>query len=141
MRPAEMIFNPHRVDRERMQHLTEVETVRQAILRELRRTPQRDLADRLGISRGSLRKFLAFSEPTEATWEALREWNEDRPEGSTPMASVALALLVGELPAAVRAGAHTRLLATFVEILAAARGPDAVPRALADELRLQLSYR
>lgn len=88
----------------------EAEALRLLLRRELRHMPQHLLAPIIGISRSSLRKFLALSEPTAETRRRLREWAMDRPEPAVPPGAVGLAMLAGEFPAPRRMWARRRLL-------------------------------
>ncbi|HEX7240677.1 MAG TPA: hypothetical protein VF263_10445 [Longimicrobiaceae bacterium] len=76
--------------------LYEMERLRQVLRRELAvHTGQRTLAAEIGISRGSLRKFVDMqSMPTHRTLQLIREWAANRPDARTPLGAVALAVLV-----------------------------------------------
>jgi hypothetical protein len=91
----------------------EREMLRQIVRGELRtHTGQRTLSREIGIDRGSLRKFAdGRSAPATSTLRRLREWAADRPEKRVPMPLVGLALLVEDLPSAVRATARRRVAA------------------------------
>lgn len=98
--------------------LYDLERVRQVLRRELKvHGGQAGLAREIGISRGSLRKFLNdLTIPTHPVTERLVEWTADRPEGWTPPGAVAVTLLVHDLPRHLRGPAHRRLLETFAAI-------------------------
>lgn len=91
---------------------------RRVLRAELRHLPQRLLAPVVGISRGSLRKFLAMSTPGRATRDRIGHWCADRPEPDTPAATVALALLAGEFRAPARPAVRRRLAATLLDLYA-----------------------
>ena len=99
-----------RRDEQTFGRMREAERLRRLLRRELRHMPQHLLAPLIGISRSSLRKFLALSEPTRETRRRLREWAMDRPEPDTPLGAVGLAILAGEFPAPRRLWARQRLL-------------------------------
>lgn len=82
----------------------DVEGLRLAVRRELRvHRGQRALARLIGVSRGSLRKFVEMrSLPVPENLERIREWAADRPDVRAPLGAVALAMLAGEVPAAAR---------------------------------------
>lgn len=96
--------------------LYDLERLRQVVRRELKvHTGQRTLAQEIGISRGSLRKLLEMqSVPTHHNLERLKEWATDRPEVWTPLGALALAVLVMDLPAEMRADLR-RQVACLVE--------------------------
>lgn len=94
----------------------ESEAMRMVLRRELRHTPQRLLAALIGISRSSLRKFLALSDPGEPTRERIRHWCEDRPPPDLPLGAVALSMLAAGLPAPHRLGARRALAARLAEL-------------------------
>lgn len=83
---------------------------------ELRHLPQRILAPIIGISRGSLRKFLAMSVPGRATRVCIRQWCADRPEPDVPLGAVALALLAREFRVSLRPAVRRRLAQTLAEL-------------------------
>lgn len=94
----------------------EAERLRLLLRRELRHMPQHLLAPIIGISRSSLRKFLALSEPTRETRRRLREWAMDRPEPHVPLGVIGLAVLAGEFPAPKRLWARRRLLQVLYQL-------------------------
>ena len=98
-----------------VERVREMEALRAVLRAELRHTPQRKLAELVGISRSALRKFLAMSEPGEATLERIRQWCEDRPEPRLPPGVVALAVLVSRLPAPERLRARRQIAARLAE--------------------------
>ncbi|MEW5929583.1 MAG: helix-turn-helix transcriptional regulator [Gemmatimonadota bacterium] len=111
-----------------------LERIRAALQRELRLRPgQRSLARQIGISRGSLRKFLEDqSVPTLEVQHQLQEWTKDRPDVWTPPGAVALALLVFDLPHQSRGAARLRLARLLADVHAEEGRP--VPAWLALEL-------
>ncbi|HEV2150469.1 MAG TPA: helix-turn-helix transcriptional regulator [Longimicrobiaceae bacterium] len=102
-----------------------LETLRQAIRREVKaQTSLRALAQRIGVDRGSLRKFLTMESVPD--WENLakiEEWFEDRADVWTPLGAVALAVLVLDLPGPRRRPARKRL----AQVLASAFGDAELP--------------
>ena len=119
-------------ERRFLEQVREDEAHRIILRRELRSLTQRILAPLIGISRGSLRKFLAMSTPDAPTRERIREWCADRPEPDTPPGMVALAILAREFRASKRAWAREQL----GEVLAAliAECGDQPPPWIVDEL-------
>lgn len=64
---------------------------------------QRALARLIGVSRGSLRKFVEMRWlPVPENLEKVREEAADRPEVRAPLGVVALAMLASEVPAGAR---------------------------------------
>lgn len=88
-----------------------LERVRRMVRRDLRvHNGQQDLAREIGISRGSLRKFIEDqSIPSHPVQQRLRDWVESRPPIWTPPGAVALVLLVHDLPYQARGEARRRL--------------------------------
>jgi transcriptional regulator with XRE-family HTH domain len=89
----------------------DLETLREALRREVRvHTSLRALALNIGVDRGTLRKFLAMeSVPRAENLDKIRDWAADRPELATPLGSVALTLLVHDLPGHRRAHVRRQL--------------------------------
>lgn len=89
----------------------DLETLREALRREVRvHTSLRSLALDIGVDRGTLRKFLAMeSVPRAENMNKIRDWAADRPELATPLGSVALAILVRDLPGHCRAQVRREL--------------------------------
>jgi hypothetical protein len=117
------------------ERMRELETLRQMIRRELRRNAgQRTLAREIGIHRESLRKFVeGQSIPLEANLEEIRDWAADRRSVDLPLAQVALALLVDDLPPPRRPRARRR----FAKLLRELYGEtgEGVPTWVTDELQ------
>lgn len=88
-----------------------LERLRRVVRRDLRvHNRQQDLAREIGISRGSLRKFVEdLSIPSHPVQQRLRDWVESRPPIWTPPGAVALVLLVHDLPYETRGEARRRL--------------------------------
>ena len=99
----------HRREYPELERIQREEGVRRLLRAALRHLPQRLLAPIVGISRSSLRKFLALSEPEPRTWARLREWAEDRPEPAVPLGVLALAILAAEFPSPHRLRARKHL--------------------------------
>lgn len=91
--------------------LYRLERIRQALRRDLRvHNRQQDLAREIGISRGSLRKFVENqSIPSYEVQQRLQDWVDSRPPIRTPPGAVALVLLVHDLPYQQRGEARRRL--------------------------------
>jgi transcriptional regulator with XRE-family HTH domain len=114
--------------------IRELEVLRQLLRRDLRKhTSQRTLASEIGIDRTVLRKFVSGqSVPSRMALESIREWAQDRPELSIPMAQVGLALLVSDFRPPARPGARKQIANALAEYLrASGDGPTAWVR---DEL-------
>jgi hypothetical protein len=111
-----------------------MEGLRLALLRELRARPgQRSLAQMIGVGRSVVRKFVEMRAiPGEENLRLMEEWAVDRPEAVPPVGSVALALLVADLPAELRLGVRRRLAAELRAIQETAGLP--VPEWLKSEL-------
>lgn len=110
----------------------EEEGQRIVLRRELRTLTQRLLAPLIGISRGSLRKFLAMSTPSDGTRERIRHWCADRPEPAVAPGAVALAILAQEFRAPDRARARRGMAEHLVELFA--EHGDQPPPWLVDEI-------
>jgi transcriptional regulator with XRE-family HTH domain len=112
-----------------------VESLRLAVRRELRvHRGQRALAHLIGVSRGTLRKFVEMrSLPTQENLDKIREWAADRADVHAPLGAVALAILAGDLPASFRLSTRDQL----VGILAAAytEAGEALPEWMGEECR------
>lgn len=115
-----------------LETVLEEEGQRIVLRRELRTLTQRLLAPLIGISRGSLRKFLGMSTPGDSTRERIRQWCADRPEPDVPPGAVALAILAADFRAADRARVRRTVAELLVELFAA-RG-DQPPPWLVDEI-------
>jgi transcriptional regulator with XRE-family HTH domain len=90
---------------------------RRAALRcALRTLPQRLLAGLVGVSRGSLRKFLEGSTPSRVARMRIREWCADRPEPDTAPGAVALHLLTSEFRAIQRGWARRCLVEFLIRL-------------------------
>ena len=113
--------------------LYELERLRQVLRRELTvHTGQRTLAAEIGISRGSIRKFLDMqSIPTHQTLQRIKDWAGNRPDAWTPLGALALSVLVMDVPAEAR-GDLRRCLAGLLEATHA-RIDQPVPQWLAGE--------
>ncbi len=111
-----------------------LERVRRVVRRDLQvHSGQQDLAREIGISRGSLRKFVEDqSIPSSPVQQRLRDWVDSRPPIWTPRGAVALALLVHDLPYQQRGEARRRLARELAAIHAEA-GRE-LPRWLAEEI-------
>jgi hypothetical protein len=92
------------------------ESRRAAIRRGLRSVPQRLLAALVGISRGSLRKFLDGSSPRSEARQRIREWCADQPEPHTESGAIALNLLASEFPAPRRGWARRHLVEFLIRL-------------------------
>lgn len=113
----------------------ELETLRQMVRRELRtHGGQRSLAREVGVYREVLRKFAeGQSRPTGPNLDEIRDWAGNRPEIRIPMALVALALMVEDLPPARRPSARRRLAELMGDLYAQAG--EGAPTWISDELR------
>lgn len=113
----------------------ESETLRQIARRELRtHGGQRTLAREIGVHRETLRKFVeGQSMPTHPNLEQIRDWAANRPEARIPMALVALAVMVEDLPPGRRPAARKRLAGMMAELYG--ETGEGVPTWVADELR------
>jgi hypothetical protein len=111
-----------------------LEALRLALVRELRTSPgQRSLAAVIGVGRSVIRKFVEMrAVPTDENLRRLEEWAVDRPEVAPPATAVALAILVGELPAEARLVTRRRLAAELHR--AHTHGGVSIPDWLASEL-------
>ena len=111
-----------------------LERVRRMVRRDLRvHNGQQDLAREIGISRGSLRKFIEDqSIPSHPVQQRLHDWVESRPPIWTPPGAVALVLLVHDLPYQARGEARRRLARELAAIHSEA-GREVV-RWLAEEI-------
>lgn len=92
------------------------ESRRAALRRALRSIPQRLLAILVGVSRGSLRKFLEGSSPDPTARRRIREWCTDQPEPDTAPGALALHLLVSEFRASQRGWARRRLVGFLIQL-------------------------
>lgn len=110
-----------------------LEMLRQALRREIQvHTSLRALAQDIGVDRGTLRKFLGMeSVPRAENLEKIRDWAADRPELWTPLGTVALALLVNDLPAHLRAPVRRQVAGELAD--AYMREEQRVPEWLARE--------
>jgi hypothetical protein len=115
--------------------ILELEMLRQVVRRELRKQGgQRSIAREIGVHREVVRKFAqGQSTPTGPSLVAIREWAEDRREISVPLALVALAVLVDDLPPTQRPGARGRFAGLLAEIYQ--ENGEGVPTWVSDELR------
>lgn len=95
--------------------IREREMLRVVLRRDLRNHGgQRTLAREIGIDRTVLRKFVSGqSVPGPSALDRIREFAEDRPEVSIPMAQVGLALLLDGLRPVARPAARKRILAVI----------------------------
>lgn len=100
--------------------LYRLERIRQVLRRDLRvHSRQQDLAREIGISRGSLRKFVdSQSIPSHQVQQRLQDWVDSRPPIWTPPGAVALVLLVHDLPYQQRGEARRRLARELAAIYA-----------------------
>lgn len=110
-----------------------LEMLRQALRREIQvHTSLRALAHDIGVDRGTLRKFLAMeSVPRAENLEKIRDWAADRPDLWIPLGTVALALLVNDLPAPLRAPVRRQVAGELAD--AYTREERRVPEWLARE--------
>lgn len=122
-------------DFDRFADMHAVESLRRAVRRELRvHRGQRALARLIGVSRGTLRKFVEMrSLPTHENLEKIRDWANDRPEVRAPLGSVALAVLADGLPAPSRLQARRDLARTLSAVYAEAG--EVLPAWIEEELR------
>lgn len=120
---------------DRLSVLSEVETLRQIVRRELRNHGgQRTLAREIGVHRETVRKFAeGQSTPTEPNLAEIRDWAADRPEMEIPVALVALAALVDDLPPPHRPGARERIARLMFEMYE--ETGEGVPGWVKDEMR------
>lgn len=106
----------------------EEEGLRGAIRRELRtHAGQRRLSQVIGVARGCLRKFVEMrSFPRGPNLERIEHWAQDRPEYVPALGSVALALLVADLPAGERLAGRVALATELAQVYqrAGARAPE-----------------
>lgn len=122
------------LDLEAVARARELEQIRQALRHELRvHTGQHSLAQHIGISRGTLRKFLDLeSVPVHRNLTHLRDWMENRAAAPVPLGAVCLSILVDELLPGSRRKAARRHLAKELAAMFV-RGGQAVPPWLAQE--------
>ena len=122
-------------DADHFADVREIETLRQMARRELRtHGGQRTLAREMGVHRETLRKFVeGQSTPVDANMEEIRDWAGNRPEIQIPMALVALAVLVEDLPPARRPSARKRLAGLMAELYD--ETTEGIPTWVTDELR------
>jgi hypothetical protein len=115
--------------------LLELEMLRQVLRRELRKQGgQRTLAREIGVHRETLRKFVeGQSTPMDVNLNQIREWAHDRPEIKIPLALVALAILVDDLPPPRRPEARRRFAAMLMELYQ--ETGEGIPTWVSDELR------
>ena len=102
-----------------LERVVEAEGLRTTVQNAVVQHGQHLAAGLIGITRSSLRKFLALSEPRSQTLERLREWALDRPEPEVAPGSVGLVLLSAEFPAPYRPWARRRLAQTLAAMHAA----------------------
>ncbi len=105
-------------ERQVLERFWEEESQRIVLRRELRTLTQRLLAALIGISRGSLRKFLGMSAPSSETRERIQHFCADRPEPVVPPGMVALAILAQEFRAPDRARARRRMAEYLLQLFA-----------------------
>jgi transcriptional regulator with XRE-family HTH domain len=102
-----------------------LEMLRQGIRREVKlQSSLRALAQRIGVDRGSLRKFLTMESVPD--WENLakiEEWLENRAEVWTPLGAVTLAVLVLDLPGPRRGPTRKQLARVLASAFAEAELP------------------
>lgn len=122
-------------DSERLSELLEIEMLRQMVRRELRtHSGQRSLAREIGIHRTSLRKFAeGQSTPEPTNLAEIREWATDRPQIEMPLALLALAVLMDDLPPASRPAARQRFASLLFELYE--QTGEGVPTWVTNELR------
>jgi hypothetical protein len=122
-------------DADHFADVREIETLRQVARRDLRtHGGQRTLAREIGVHRETLRKFVeGQSTPVDANMGEIRDWAGNRPEIQIPMALVALAVLVEDLPPAKRPSARKRLAGLMAELYGETK--EGVPTWVGDELR------
>lgn len=96
----------------------EEEVLRGAVRHGLRtQGGQRRLARVMGVARGCLRKFVEMrSMPRGVNRERLEYWAQSRAEHVPALESVALALLVADLPAAERMAGRRALAAELAQV-------------------------
>jgi transcriptional regulator with XRE-family HTH domain len=134
-----MRLHRHRIaqssDSERLSELLQIERLRQVVRRELlTHSGQRTLAREIGVHRTTLRKFAeGQSTPEAANLAEIREWAADRPQVEMPMALVALAVFVDDLPPASRPAARQRFASLLMDLYA--ETGEGVPTWVTDELR------
>jgi hypothetical protein len=105
-----------REERRQLERARVAESRRAALRRRLQSVPQRLLAALVGISRGSLRKFLDGSSPSSAARRRIREWCADQPEPDTAPGAIALNLLAAEFPACRRGWARRQLAGFLIRL-------------------------
>lgn len=105
-----------REERRELERARVAESRRAALRRGLQSVPQRLLAALVGISRGSLRKFLDGSSPSSAARRRIREWCADQPEPDTAPGAIALFLLASEFPASRRGWARRQLASSLIRL-------------------------
>jgi DNA-binding XRE family transcriptional regulator len=122
-------------DSEKLTELLEIEMLRQVVRRELRtHAGQRTLAREIGVHRTTIRKFAeGQSTPETSNLAEIREWAADRPRVEMPMALVALAVLMDDLPPASRPAARQRFASLLMDLYA--QTGEGIPTWVTDELR------
>ena len=105
-----------REERRELERARVAESRRAALRRGLQAVPQRLLAALVGISRGSLRKFLDGSSPSRAARRRIREWCADQPEPNTAPGAIAFNLLASEFPASRRGWARRQLAGFLIRL-------------------------
>lgn len=133
-RPEMEVESVRRLDLNYFEWAHEEEALRGAVRRELRtHAGQRRLSRRIGVARGSLRKFVEMrSMPRGENRQRIEHWAQDRPEYVPGLGTVALALLVADLPAAERLAGRRALAAELAQVYQ--RAGLRVPEWLAEEL-------
>lgn len=123
-----------RLDADYFQWAHEEEALRGAVRRELRtHAGQRRLSRLIGVARGTLRKFVEMrSMPRAENRARIEHWAQDRPDYVPALGSVALALLVADLPAAERLAGRRALAAELAQVYQ--RAGLRAPEWLAEEL-------
>ncbi|MBB4635642.1 helix-turn-helix domain-containing protein [Longimicrobium terrae] len=122
-------------DSEKLTELLEIEMLRQVVRRELRtHAGQRTLAREIGVHRTTIRKFAeGQSTPEISNLAEIREWASDRPRIEMPMALVALAVLMDDLPPASRPAARQRFASLLMDLYE--ETGEGIPTWVTDELR------
>jgi hypothetical protein len=105
-----------REERRVLERARVAERHRAAIRRALRLIPQRLLAGLVGVSRGSLRKFLEGSSPGPTARRRIRDWCADQPEPDTAPGAIALNLLAAEFPASQRGWARRHIVEFLIRL-------------------------
>lgn len=129
--PAESAL---RLDLDYFEWAHEEEALRGAVRRELRiHAGQRGLSRLIGVARSSLRKFVEMrSMPRGVNRKRIEHWAQNRPEYVPALGSVALALLVADLPAGDRLAGRRALADELAQVYQ--RAAQRVPEWLAEEL-------